>query len=96
MERRRTWQEIQLDHTLTGHWVALDECTCDPESGRPVAGVVVDADENLVALCRRLQESPGMKCAIHYCDEAESVPPSSRRRYASPVLASGRRMIGSA
>ena len=96
MEHRRTWQEIQLDQALAGRWVALDECSCDPDTGRPVAGVVVDADENLVALCRRLQESPGLKCAIHFCDEAESAPPSTRRRYAAPMLGSGRRLVGSA
>jgi hypothetical protein len=48
--------------------VALDDCKYDPRTAQPTEGTVVDADEDLVALCSRMQASDSKHCAIHYCD----------------------------
>jgi hypothetical protein len=41
---------------------------------------VVDADEDLVALCARMQASDNKHCAVLFCDErvnADEPPPTS-------------------
>src|SRR5271165_6831019 len=51
MGSRRTWPQICCSENYWGCWVALDECEYDPRTARPTQGIVVDADEDLVALC---------------------------------------------
>jgi hypothetical protein len=67
MMGRLTWPEIRQNGMFRGRWVALCDCVYD-EQARPVAGQVIDADEDLVALCARMQEEGDRHCAIHFCD----------------------------
>jgi hypothetical protein len=78
MGSRLTWEQIRARDEFQGRWVALDNCKYDPRTAQPVEGVVVDADEDLVALCQRMQRSENRHCAVHFCDEPEPEAPSSR------------------
>jgi hypothetical protein len=69
MGSRLSWPQIKDSETFRGRWVALDDCRYDSRTAQPVEGTVVDSDEDLVALCSRMQES----------DEATEPPPSSVR-----------------
>ena len=77
---RLTWPQIRLSNEFRGRWVALDHCRYDAKTAQPVEGVVVDADEDLVELCSRIQESENRHCAILFCEEAPEVEPMSSRR----------------
>jgi hypothetical protein len=66
---RLSWPQIQSDQTFRGRWVALCDCVLD-DSRRPLAGSVIDCDEDLVALCSRIRDGGGRRCTICYCDEA--------------------------
>jgi hypothetical protein len=66
---RLTWPEICRNSDFRGRWVALDDCKYDPRTAQPTEGTVVDADEDLVALCSRMQASDSKHCAILFCDE---------------------------
>ena len=79
MSSRLTWPQIRSSSEYRGRWVALDECRYDPRTAQPTEGTVVDADEDLVALCSRMQESDNRHCSILYCDEADEVAPRSSR-----------------
>jgi hypothetical protein len=89
MGSRQTWSEIRQSEEFHGRWVALDNCRYDARTAQPVEGTVVDADEDLVELCSRIQEGDNRHCAILFCEalSAEQVPPSSRPQSArlSPV-----------
>jgi hypothetical protein len=82
MGSRLTWPQICGRHEFRGRWVALDRCTYDPRTAQPTEGTVVDADEDLVALCSRMQASDSKYCAILFCDERvttdEGSPASGR------------------
>ena len=79
MGSRLTWPQICRSNEYRGRWVALDECTYDSRTAQPVEGSVVDADEDLVALCSRMQASDSKHCAILFCEERTDEPPSTRR-----------------
>jgi hypothetical protein len=64
MARLVTWPEIRGSYQ--GHWVAVSECVYGDDA-QPVAGEVVDADEDLVTLCSRMQEEGNRHCAILFC-----------------------------
>ncbi len=70
MMGRLTWPEIRQTEMFRGRWVALSDCVYD-DAARPVAGQVIDADEDLVALCARMQQEGDRHCAIHFCDATE-------------------------
>ncbi len=72
MGSRLTWPQICRTEAFRGRWVALDDCKYDPRTAQPSEGTVVDADEDLVALCNRMQASDSKHCAILYCDEARA------------------------
>ena len=76
MGSRLTWAEIRQSDEFKGRWVALDNCTYDPRTAQPLEGSLVDADEDLVELCKRMQRDENRHCAILFCDEAEAEPPS--------------------
>ena len=80
MGSRPSWPQIKDSETFRGRWVALDDCRYDSRTAQPVEGTVVDSDEDLVALCSRMQESDNKHCAIVFCDETTEPPPSSARR----------------
>jgi hypothetical protein len=86
MGSRLTWPQIRGSEEFRGRWVALDECRYDGRTAQPLEGTVVDSDEDLVALCNRMQESDNKHCAILFCDEVDIDPPSSRRPSASHRL----------
>ena len=74
MGSRLTWPQICRSREYRGRWVALDECTYDERTARPVEGSVIDADEDLVALCSRMQQSDNRHCAILYCEMDDDAP----------------------
>jgi hypothetical protein len=81
MGSRLTWPQICRSDEFRGRWVALDECRYDPRTAQPTEGTVVDADEDLVTLCSRMQATDSKHCAILYCDDQtpdEALPVSSR------------------
>jgi hypothetical protein len=50
-------------------------------------GVVVDTDEDLVALCSRMQASDSKHCAILFCEERDASDdgaPASARSFHPP------------
>jgi hypothetical protein len=77
MGSRLTWPQIRRRSEFQGRWVALDGCTYDPRTAQPAEGTVVDADEDLVALCARMQASDNRYCAILFCDDFEDAPRAS-------------------
>jgi hypothetical protein len=91
MGSRLTWPQICRSDEFRGRWVALDRCTYDPRTARPTEGTVVDADEDLVALCARMQASDSKHCAILFCDERviedDETPTSARHSVAPPPRA---------
>jgi len=89
MGSRWTWRQIREHEEFQGRWVALDDCRYDARTARPVEGSVVDADEDLVALCNRMQDSNNRHCAILFCeepsdDEVSAAPPPKVFAYARP------------
>jgi hypothetical protein len=85
--RQLTWRQICRNEEFRGRWIALDACTYDPKTAQPVEGTVVDADEDLVALCSRMRASDSKHCAILYCDERTSqhdLAPGSARPASNP------------
>lgn len=89
MGSRLTWPEICCSDEFRGRWVALDECKYDARTAQPVEGSVVDADEDLAALCSRMQQSDNRHCAILFCQEMDEPMASSRRHQPSPVAPRG-------
>ncbi len=79
-----TWPQIRQSDEYRGRWVALDNCKYDARTAQPVEGSVVDADDDLVSLCTRIQQSDNKHCAILFCDESEPEPPSTRRSSMPP------------
>jgi hypothetical protein len=89
MGSRLTWDRICRSDEFRGRWVALDECRYDPRTAQPTEGTVVDADEDLVTLCSRMQATDSRHCAILFCDEppADDPPPLSGRPTPNPPRA---------
>lgn len=65
--------------------MALDGCNYDPRTAKPTEGTVVDADEDLVALCARMQASDNRHCAILFCEEPEELAPLSSSSRPTPT-----------
>jgi hypothetical protein len=86
MGSRLTWPQICRSDEFRGRWVALDGCKYDPRTARPTEGTVVDADEDLVALCSRMRASDSKHCAILFCDERanEDEDGAASRRASTP------------
>jgi hypothetical protein len=80
MTERQTWPRICQNKRFQGRWIALDRCRYDENTMQPLEGDVVDADENLAALCSRMREAGRGSCSIHFCDDIEpgSVPGAPR------------------
>ena len=79
MGSRWSMGQSRLNDAYRGRWVALDDCRYDTRTAQPVEGSVVDSDEDLVALCNRMQESELSHCAILFCSEEDDAPASARR-----------------
>ncbi len=86
MGSRMSWPQIQTRDEYRGRWVALDNCRYDARTAQPTEGTIIDADEDLVALCTRIRQSENKHCAILFCDDApnETPPPASVRRPSYP------------
>ncbi len=78
MGSRMSWPEIRQSDDYRGRWVALDDCTYDARTGRPSAGSVVDADDDLVELCNRMRIANSRRCAILFCGVDEEEPAARR------------------
>ncbi len=83
MGSRLTWPEIRQSGEYRGLWVALDQCRYDARTAQPVEGSIVDADEDLVALCNRMQSGDNRHCAILFCDGDDTPLPPPRARLSS-------------
>jgi hypothetical protein len=77
MPSQLSWPQVRELEEYRGRWVALDHCKFDGRSKHPIEGVVVDVDDDLVALCTRLKKEDRHNCAILFCEE--EVPASSVR-----------------
>ena len=73
--RRWSWTELVASEHH-GRWIALEEVSYDEFSREPLGGVLVDSDEELSALCSRIQQRDRGACSILFCGESE---PASRR-----------------
>jgi hypothetical protein len=75
-----TWSELCASEEFQGRWVALDHCRYDESTAKPIAGTVVDVDEDVVELCNRVRDAEKRDCAILFIDggEGPGAPPSSR------------------
>ena len=76
-----------MSDAYRGRWVALDNCRYDVKTAQPMEGTIIDADEDLVALCTRIRESENRHCAILFCDEIvveETPAPTSTRHPSYP------------
>jgi len=69
MGSRLTWRQICRSEDYRGRWVALDNCRYDQGTASPTEGDVVDADEDLAELCRRMREADKTHCAIAFCED---------------------------
>lgn len=67
---RRSWANLCRDPEMRGRWVALESVRYD--SGTPIDGEVIDYDDDLAALCARVQAADHAACAILYCDDKSS------------------------
>lgn len=77
MGSRLTWRQICRSEDYRGRWVALDNCRYDQSTASPTEGDVVDTDEDLAELCRRMREADKTHCAIAFC-EVEVIIDSAR------------------
>ena len=77
-----TWRQICRSEDYRGRWVALDNCRYDRTTASPAEGDVVDVDEDLAELCRRMREADTTHCAILYCEDEVIV--ESMRRPSAP------------
>ena len=69
---RLTWGQMCEREDLRGHWLALDECVYDENTGGTVAGALVDVDHDLSELCLRIRDSRWKNCAIIFCSGEKS------------------------
>ena len=67
---RRLWADLCRDPEYRGLWVALESVRYD--SGTPIDGEVIDFDDDLAALCARVQAADHAACAILFCDDKSS------------------------
>lgn len=62
---RVSWVELCDSSEFAGRWVALDDVRY--QDGKPVDGILVDADRDLAILCGRVQSDECTSCAILHC-----------------------------
>lgn len=61
------WPQVSRTERFRGLWVALDNCRYDHVTRQPTEGDVVDADQNLADLCRRMRETGRSSCSVLFC-----------------------------
>ena len=67
---RILWADLCRESDYRGMWVALRDVSY--ESGTPLVGQLVDADDDLGELCARVQLADRTNCAILFCDDKSS------------------------
>ena len=77
VQQSMKWPEYRHAAELKGQWVALDNCRYAHDSLQPIEGDVVDADEDLAALCGRMRKAGKTSCAIFFCDRDLTVRQSA-------------------
>ncbi len=78
MQETVKWSELCESDEYRGRWVALDHCRYDEATAKPIEGTIVDADDDLVALCNRIRSKGSCGCAILFIEERLSHPPVAR------------------
>ena len=75
-----TWSELCSSEEYRGRWVALDQCRYDETTSKPIEGLVVDVDDDVVELCNRVRDAEYRDCAILFIDEVtrSQTPPAAR------------------
>ena len=66
--QRMTWEQICTNAALRGRWIAMNDCSFDETTGRAREGLVVDSDDDLAELCKRMRESDWKNCSIVFAD----------------------------
>ncbi|GAC1351601.1 MAG: hypothetical protein NVSMB1_06180 [Polyangiales bacterium] len=74
-----TWSELCASEEFRGRWVALDHCRYDEATAKPIAGNVVDVDDDVVELCNRVRDAEHRECAILFIEAYRSSQPLSSR-----------------
>ena len=74
MQQRMTWDEICRNEDLRGRWIAIDDCSFDESTGNATEGFVVDSDDDLATLCRRMRDSEHTNCSILFADGSPKGP----------------------
>lgn len=67
MLHRMTWDEICSRADCRGRWIALHACRFDESTGQANEGELVDVDDDLAELCRRVRSQHLKHCAIQFC-----------------------------
>lgn len=67
MLHRMTWDEICRREDCRGRWIALQACRFDEATGQANEGELVDIDDDLAELCRRVRSQHLTQCAIQFC-----------------------------
>lgn len=70
---RLSWSEICSNRSFRGRWVALDDCRYDERTSQPAEGTVIDADDDLGALCNRMKQADRRSCAILFCQGVSGI-----------------------
>ncbi len=68
---RLPWPEIRRRTEFQGQWIALEHCVFEAQTSEPTEGEVVDSDENLGELCKRVKRGEGRNLVIRFCDAAQ-------------------------
>lgn len=62
------WYEICSERHYSGRWVALDECQYEGNTQSPDEAIVVDADDDLGALCNRMKKAARQCCTVLFAE----------------------------
>lgn len=69
MSSQMTWSQLCASEEFRGRWVALDHCRYDEATAEPVAGRVIDVDDDVAELCNRLRDADCRDCAILFIEQ---------------------------
>jgi hypothetical protein len=81
---RVLWSQLVANDETRGRWVALDDVRYDELSREPLDGCLIDADDDVAALCARIQLREGRACSILFCEESERGARRHGRRIGAP------------
>ena len=81
---RVPWSQLLADDEYRGRWVALDDLRYDELSREPLDGCLVDVDDDVAALCARIQMREAGACSILLCEQTEQSARRHGRRLGAP------------